>query len=81
MLKRGVKVYIQSVKNYSISTLLPIIERMANKDNVLYMDGFKNYNGLIDYGYKQHYRVKHSVNKFADGRNHINGIKNFCGHC
>ena len=77
MLKRGDKVYTQIVKNCSVSELLPIIEKKANKDSILYTDGFKNYDGLVDYGYKQHYRVKHSDNEFATGRNHINGIENF----
>ena len=81
MLKRGDKVYTQIVKNCSIAELLPIIERVAGKDSVLYTDGFKSYDGLVDYGYKQHYRVKHSANEFANGRNHINGIENFWGHC
>ena len=57
MLKRGDKVYIQIVKNCSISELLPIIEDKADKDSVIYTDGFKSYDGLVDYGYKQHYRV------------------------
>ena len=35
------------------------------------------YDGLVDYGAKAHYRVKHSKNEFANGKNHINGIKNF----
>ena len=26
------------------------------------------------------YRVKHSKNEFANGKNHINGIENFWGH-
>ena len=30
-------------------------------------------------GAKAHYRVKHSANEFANGRNHINGIENFWG--
>ena len=30
-------------------------------------------------GAKAHYRVKHSKNEFANGRNHINGIENFWG--
>ena len=81
MLKRGDKVYTQIVKNCSIAELLPIIERMADKDSVLYTDGFKSYDGLADYGYKQHYRIKHSANEFANGHNHINGIENFWGHC
>ena len=28
-------------------------------------------------GAKAHYRVKHSKDEFANGRNHINGIENF----
>jgi len=81
MLKRGDKVYTQIVKNCSASELLPIIEGLADKDSVLYTDCWKSYDGLVDYGYKQHYRVKHSANQFADGRNHINGIENFWGLC
>lgn len=77
MLKRGDKVYTQIVKNCSISELLPIIEDLADKDSIIYTDYWKSYDGLVDYGYKQHYRVKHSDNQFADGRNHINGIENF----
>ena len=30
-------------------------------------------------GAKAHYRVKHSANEFANGRNHINDIENFWG--
>ena len=29
---------------------------------------------------KAHYRVKHSKNEFALGKNHINGIENFWGY-
>ena len=35
------------------------------------------YDGLVDYGAKEHYRAKHSKNEFANGKNHINGIENF----
>lgn len=37
------------------------------------------YNGLVDLGYKKHYRVNHSANEFARGKAHINGIENFWG--
>ena len=74
MLKRGDKVYTQIVNNCSIAELLPIIESKAGKESVIFTDGWKSYDGLVDYGYKQHYRVKHSDNQFVDGRNHINGI-------
>ena len=81
MLKRGDKVYAQVVKNCSMSKLMPIIKGKADTDAVLYSDGFKTYDGLVNYGYKKHFRVKHINNEFADGQNHINGIENFWGLC
>lgn len=77
LIKRGGKVYTQVVKNCSQSTLMPIIERKVDKDATVYTDGFKTYDGLVNFGYKKHYRVKHGNNEFANGRNHINGIENF----
>ena len=38
------------------------------------------YDGLVDFGAKAHYRVKHSKNEFAKGNNNINGIENFWGY-
>jgi len=81
MLKRGEKVYTQIVKNCSMNELMPIIKGKADKNAVIYTDGFKTYDGLADYGYKKHYRVKHTNNEFATGNNHINGIENFWGLC
>jgi len=49
------------------------------KKSTVYTDGFKSYDGLVDAGYKKHYRVKHGNNEFAKGHNHINGIENFWG--
>jgi len=81
MLKRGDKVYTQIVKNCSMNELMPIIKEKADKGAVIYTDGFKTYDGLADYGYKKHYRVKHGENEFAIGGKHINGIENFWGLC
>jgi len=81
MLKRGDKVYTQIVKHCSINELLPIIKDKASIGAVVYSDGYKVYDGLVNYGYKKHYRVKHSENEFARGYNHINGIENFRGLC
>lgn len=33
--------------------------------------------GLVDIGYKKHYRVIHSKDEFARGTRHINGIESF----
>ena len=80
MLKRCDKVYTQIVNNCYVSELIPIIEEFADKASVIFSDGFKSYDGLVDYGYKEHFRVKHSE-CFAVGNNHINGIENFWGLC
>jgi len=79
LIKRGGRVYTQVVKNCSVSTLLPIIEQKVDKEATVYTDGFKSYDGLVNFGYKKHYRVKHGENEFANGFNHINGIENFWG--
>jgi transposase len=79
LIKRGGKVYTQVVKNCSRNTLMPIIEQKVNKDSTVYTDGFRTYDGLVNFGYKKHYRVKHGSNEFAVGHNHINGIENFWG--
>lgn len=79
MKKRGDKVYTQVVKNCSASELVPIIKRLAPDDSVIYSDEWKAYDGLVNLGYKEHYRVKHSDDVFSNGKAHINGIENFWG--
>ena len=38
------------------------------------------YNGLVDFGYKKHFRVHHSENEFTRGNAHINSIESFWGY-
>ena len=77
MLKRNGQVYTQVVKNCSASELLPILHNCSElQESTIYSDCWGAYDGLVDYGAKAHYRVKHSKNEFANGRNHINGIEN-----
>ncbi|WP_141083205.1 IS1595-like element ISCamsp1 family transposase [Campylobacter concisus] len=81
MLKRDGKVYTQIVKNCSASELIPILSRYSELDSsTIYSDCWKAYDGLVDYAALAHYRVKHSKNEFANGKNHINGIENFWGY-
>ena len=77
LIKRKGKVYTQVVKNCSVKELVPIIRKRVGIDSVIYSDGFKTYDGLVNFGYKKHYRIHHGKNEFADGANHINGIENF----
>lgn len=46
-------------------------------NSIIYSDGFSNYDGLVDVGYDKHFRIDHSKNEFAKGRNHINSIEGF----
>jgi transposase len=77
--KRNGKVYTQVVTNCSARELIPIIKDKVSEDSTVYTDSFRTYDGLVNMGYKKHYRISHGKNEFANGRNHINGIENFWG--
>ena len=82
LLKRGGKVYTQIVPDVSRTTLMQVIDGKVNKNAIMYTDGFRSYDGLVDWGYKHHYRVNHGENEFVnlkDNSNHINGIESFWG--
>ena len=49
-------------------------------DSVIHSDGWRGYNGLVDFGYKKHLRVDHGTNEFVRGKSHINGIESFWGY-
>ena len=63
-----IKFTTQIVNNRSVTELVPIMESRTNKVSTIFTDSFKNYDELVDYCYKQHYRIKHNE-IFADGRN------------
>ena len=75
LLKRGGRVYTKIIPDASSGTLMPIIARKVVPDSIVYSDGWKGYNAL-DVSDFHHFRINHSE-RFADGRNHINGIENF----
>ena len=76
VLKRDGNVYVEIVKNCSREQLMPIIQGKILEGSTVYTDGWKAYDGLILNGY-DHYRVFHSANEFARGKNHVNGIESF----
>ena len=76
LLKRQGKVYTQIIPNCTRHELMPIIKGKVLKDTTIYTDGWRSYDGLVLNGYK-HYRIHHSENEFARGRNHVNGIESF----
>ena len=78
VLKRGGKVYTKVVQNCSREQILPILKGKILEESTVFTDGWKSYHGLIYQGF-QHYRIYHSKNEFARGKNHINGIESFWG--
>ena len=54
---------------------MPIIEKKATSDSIVYTDSFKAYNAF-DMSDFHHMRIYHSE-LFADRGNHINGSENF----
>jgi len=80
LLKRGDQVYTEIVPNCKNTTLQRIIKGKTSIDSVIHSDGWRGYNGLVDFGYKKHFRVHHSKNEFARGNSHINGIESFWGY-
>ena len=79
ILKRNGKVYTEIVPDCAKATLQGIIRGRVNPESIIHSDGWRGYNGLVDLGYKKHYRVDHGKDEFARGRNHINGIESFWG--
>jgi transposase len=79
LLKRNGKVYTKIVPNCSRARLQAVIRGKVDLESTIHSDGWTGYNGLVDLGYKKHYRVQHGKNEFANGTSHINGIENFWG--
>src|SRR3989338_2446462 len=76
LLKRNGKVFVQIIENCKRRELMPIIKGKILEESTIYTDGWKSYDGLVLNGYK-HYRIYHSKNEFARGKNHVNGIESF----
>ncbi|CZE46409.1 transposase [Campylobacter geochelonis] len=69
MLKQDDKVYTQVVKNCSASELVSILREFSElNESIIYSDSWRAYDGLVDYGAKAHYRIKHCKNEFANGK-------------
>ena len=80
LLKRGDKVITEIVPDCSASTLQKVIRGKTSIDSIIYSDGWRGYNGLVDFGFKKHFRVHHGDNEFVRGQSHINGIESFWGY-
>lgn len=77
--KRNGYVYTEIIGNCSRVVLHQIIEGKVTLESVIHSDKWRGYNGLVDLGYKKHYRVDHKRKEYVKGKSHINGIENFWG--
>lgn len=77
--KRNGTVYTEIVPDCSKRTLQRAIRGHVAPDSVIYSDGWRGYNGLVDVGYGKHLRVNHGNDEFVRGQVHINGIEGFWG--
>ena len=77
ILQRRGKVYTEIVPDCAKATLQGIIRGRVDPESIIHSDKWRGYNGLVDLGYKKHYRVHHHHNESANGKRHINGIESF----
>lgn len=75
--KRQGQVYTEIVPDCSRATLQAVIRGRVSVESIIHSDGWRGYNGLVDIGYKKHYRVHYGANELARGKKHINGIESF----
>ena len=74
ILKRRDKVYTLVVENVKTETLFPVIKKKIQPDSVVYTDCLSSYD-VLDVSEFRHVRINHSE-RFAERKNHINGIEN-----
>lgn len=79
LFQRNGQVYTKLVPDCRKRTLQAIIRGKVTLDSVIYSDGWRGYNGLVDVGYGKHLRVDHGQDEFVRGRAHVNGIEGFWG--
>jgi transposase len=76
--KRQGRVYTQIVPDAKKATLRAIIRGRVALASVIHSDGWIGYDGLVDLGYRKHFRVEHRDSVFVGRRGvHINGIESF----
>ena len=65
--------------SYGKTPVFGILQRggKVEPESIIHSDAWRGYSGLVDLGYKKHYRVHHGNDQFANGKRHINGIESF----
>ena len=56
--KEATEVYTEIVENCSAATLQSIIRGKTSMESVIHVCGWLGVNGLVDFSYKKHFRVR-----------------------
>lgn len=76
--ERNGRVYTEIIPDCKMRTLRAIIKGKIDLESTIYSDSWKGYGGLVDVGYKKHFRINHKRDEFSNKRGvHINGIESF----
>ena len=78
--QRNGSAYIEIVPKCSKATLQVVILGRVQLESVIYPNGWRGYNGLVDVGYGKHLHFDHCKDEFPKGRTHNNGIEGFWGY-
>ena len=78
--KRNGSVFTEIVPDCRRATLQGVIRGRVDLESVIHSDSWRGYNGLVDLGYKKHFRVNHGQDQFVHDKSHINGIESFWGY-
>ena len=74
--ERDGRVYTEIVPDCKRLTLQAVILDKVSIESVIYSDGWRGYNGLVDVGYSKHFRVFHGDNEFARDRHYHITVSN-----
>ncbi len=75
--ERDGQVFTEIIPDSSRKTLQKLILKRVSPEAIVYSDGWRGYDGLVDVGYNKHFRINKSKN-FSNGKGiHINGIESF----
>jgi len=71
ILKRHGKGYTGIIPNAAKNALQAANRVRVASDNIIHSDGWRSYDGLVDRGYKKHFRVNHGQYEFARRTFHL----------
>ena len=75
--ERNTRVYTEIVPNAKQATLKKVIRGKIDVSSVLFTDGWRGYNGLLDMGYNKHFRID-KTKRFSNRHGvHRGGIESF----